>query len=86
MNPKGHRVYDVSEDFHIYAVEWNEKGFKIYYDGVLVRVYRNPKAIAFFEYPMHIIIGSGIHMDQGPENATYPNYHEVDYVRAYKKQ
>jgi len=82
--PHRHKTYDVSEDFHIYACEWNEKGFKIYYDGVLVRVFTNPKAVAFFDYPMHIIINSAIHVEQGPENAAYPNYHEVDYVRAYK--
>ena len=83
---KSHRVLNVSKDFHLYAVEWNSKGFKIYYDNLLVRVFTNPETIYFFDYPMHIIVGSGIHIDQGPEKAKYPNYHEVDYVRAYKKQ
>lgn len=86
MDPRGHRVLDVSEDFHTYAWEWTEKKMKIYYDNMLVRVYSNPKTLAHFRTPMHIIIGNGIHVEQGPENAIYPTYHEVDYVRVYKKK
>lgn len=86
MDPKRHGVLDVSEDFHTYAWEWQEKKMKIYYDNMLVRVCTNPKVIAQFRTPMHIIIGNGIHVDQNPEEATYPTYHEVDYVRVYKKR
>jgi beta-glucanase (GH16 family) len=87
MSPHRHKVLDVSDDFHIYAVEWNEDGFKVYYDNLLVRVFTNPKSIQFFEYPMHIIIGSGIDAGEGRkiEEAKFPTYHEIDYVRAYKK-
>jgi len=86
---KKHRVLNVSEDFHLYAVDWSEKGFKIYYDNMLVRVFSNPEAIKFFEHPMHIIIGTGPDMRENGESiasANFPNYHEVDYVRAYKKE
>jgi beta-glucanase (GH16 family) len=86
MKPSKHWTMDNSEDFHTYAVEWSEKGFKIYYDNILVRVYSNPEVIRFYQFPMHIIINNSIHMDQGHENAKYPNYHEIDYVRAYKRK
>jgi len=86
MNPKAHRVLDVSKDFHTYAVEWNDKCFKVYYDNLLVRVYSNPEAIKFFEYSMHVIIGNGIHVEQDAHKAIYPTAHEVDYVRVYKKK
>ncbi|MEK6828594.1 MAG: glycoside hydrolase family 16 protein [Nanoarchaeota archaeon] len=83
---KSHKVMNTSEDFHTYAVEWNKNRFKIYYDNVLVRVFSNPKALSFFRFPMHVIIGTGINEHQNPEKAKYPNYHEVDYVRVYKKK
>lgn len=86
MNPKTHRVLDISKGFHNYAVEWSEKSFKVYYDNMLVRRYTNPDTLAFFEYPMHIIVSTGIHPDQHPDKANYPNAHEVDYIRVYKKK
>ena len=87
MKVKSHKVLNVSEDFHVYAVDWSESGFKIYYDNLLVRVFSNPEAIKFFEHPMHIIVNNGIDTGEGRglENANFPTYHEVDYVRAYKK-
>ena len=60
MKAMGHNVNNISTDFHTYAVEWNEKGFKIYYDNILIRVFSNPKAIKDFKHPMHIIIGNQI--------------------------
>lgn len=86
MRPRKHVVLDVSENFHTYALEWNKKHFKIYYDNVLVRIYSNPETLRFLEYKMHIIIGNGIHTEQNPEGAIYPTKHEVDYVRVYKKK
>lgn len=86
MKVKGHRVMNVSEDFHTYAWEWTEKCMKIYYDNILVRVYSNPRMMKHFRTPMHVIINSGVHVKQGSEKANYPNYHEVDYVRVYAKK
>lgn len=86
MDPKGHRVLDVSKDFHTYAWEWEPNKMKIYYDNMLVRVCTNPKVIAQFRTPMHIIINNGVHVEQDADKASYPTYHEVDYVRAYKKR
>ena len=87
MNVKGHGVSNISKDFHIYAVEWSDKFFKIYYDNLLIRVFTNPEAINSFKYPMHIIIGNQIDAREGRgiEGAKFPTYHEIDYVRAYKK-
>jgi len=84
---RSHRVKDTSKGFHLYAVEWNEKGFKIYYDNLLVRVFSNPETIKEFKHPMHIIINNGIDVrpSNGVKGAEFPTYHEVDYIRAYKK-
>jgi len=86
MKPISHRVLDVSKNFHTYAVEWSDKFFKIYYDNLLVRVYSNPEAIKFFQYPMHIIIGNGVNVEQCADKAVYPTYHDVDYVRVFRKK
>lgn len=81
-----HRVPDVSDRFHTYAVEWDETGFKFYYDNLLIRVFSDPEAIRYFEHPMHIIINNGVdHPENGADDAEYPTVHEVDYVRAYKR-
>lgn len=87
MKVMGHNVNNISKDFHVYAVEWNEKCFKIYYDNILVRVFSNPEALKEFKHPMHIIIGNQIDYQENRklEEAEFPTYHEVDYVRAYKK-
>ena len=87
MKVGSHNVANVSKKFHTYAVEWNEKCFKIYYDNLLVRIFSNPKALEFFKYPMHIIIGNQIDptIGRGLEKVKFPTYHEIDYVRVYKK-
>ena len=84
---KGHKVLDVSKDFHTYAVEWNKNCFKIYYDNLLVRKFSNPETLEEFKYPMHILISSGVDTDPTRNllDAKFPTYHEIDYVRAYKR-
>lgn len=84
---KGHKMLDASEAFHTYAVEWDKKYFKIYYDNLLVRVYSNPETLEEFKYPMHILISSGVDTNptRGIKNAKFPTYHEIDYVRAYRR-
>lgn len=86
MGAMSHRVLDVTEDFNTYAWEWQKNKMKIYYNNILVRQYSNPKTIANFRTPMHIIINAAVQIDNGADKANYPNYHEVDYVRVYKKK
>jgi len=81
---KKHKSNSVS-DYHLYAVDWSEKGFKVYYDNILVRVLSNPEAIEHFKYPMHIIISVGPEPQRVGQSEDFPT-HEVDYVRAYKKK
>ena len=88
MKPKGHNTINISDSFNLYAVEWTPKFFKIYFNNILVRVFSNPKALNFFNKKMHIIIGTGVDTKEGREldKAIFPSYHQVDYVRAYKKK
>ncbi len=71
----------LDKDFHVYACEWSEKTIKIYFDNILVRVTPTPPD---FVYPMQIIINSAIDKVTDIKNTTFPNYFEIDYVRAYK--
>lgn len=79
-----HKVMDVSDDFHIYAVEWTPSYMKIYYDNLLIRVFSNPNALKHFNQKMHVIINNGLDIEHA-NDTKYPHYHEVDYVRCYKK-
>ncbi len=86
--PIKHKVLNVSKDFNIYGLEWNRKKIKFYYNNILVRVVSDLNIIKEFKFPMHIIIGTGVDVrnGRGLENAKFPAYHEIDYVRAYKKR
>lgn len=80
----GHKIPS-NNDYHTYAVEWDENGFKIYFDNLLIRRHTNPETIKYFQNPMHIIIGMGVEPQCKGQMSDFPT-HEVDYVRAYKKK
>ncbi len=90
---KKHRVCLPAKRFRIYACEWNEEEIRWYLDNRLVRV--TTRHMSDFKYPMYLIVNSSIdyrpndgkwnHHQTDLENSTYPNYFEVDYVRAYSR-
>jgi beta-glucanase (GH16 family) len=79
-----HKLFDLTEDFHIYACEWSPEFIKIYFDGVLIRTFKDKKNLEWFNQSMIVIIGNGVEDDK-LDQATLPNVHEVDYVKIYKK-
>jgi beta-glucanase (GH16 family) len=80
-----HPILTAASHFHIYACEWDVNQIKWYYDNQLIRIATN--GISEFVHPLHVIVGSGVDTrdNHHPENATYPHFFEVDYVRAYAK-
>ena len=81
----------VTDEFHIYAVEWDEREIRWYVDDVNYATQRNwhTSAAAFpapFDRTFHIIlnvaVGGGF---PGPPDSTtnFPATMEVDYVRVY---
>ena len=78
-------VCSPSLHFHIYACEWTATEIRWYYDNYLIRVATD--GISDFIYEMLVEVNSGIQGggNNHPENSTYPNYFEVDYVRAYSR-
>lgn len=85
---KTHSTLNNANEFQTYAVEWDPKYFKIYYNNLLVRQFTNPETLKEFKHPMHIIINNGIDVrpDRNVNKAEFPSYHEVDYIRAYKRK
>lgn len=80
---KTHSVSRAADYFHIYSCEWGTNSIKWYYDNQLIRVASS--GISDFIYPMFVIVNTMVDTRQGhqPAQATFPNYFEVDYVRAY---
>jgi len=80
-----HRLFDLTEDFHVYACEWTPEYIKMYFDGICVRTFKDPKVLKWFNQPLMVILGNGVDDSKGFEDARFPNVHEVDYVKVYKK-
>ncbi len=87
MQPKGYKMkVDASADFHTYAVEWTPEKIVWYLDNKKIKTSR--QGMKYFTYKMHIIINNEVSNtnDMILENAIFPNYFEIDYVRVYKKK
>lgn len=74
-----------SSDFQIYAVEWTPKKISWYYNNKKFRTIK--KGVKSMVFPMHIIISNAVSKMKGmnPNEAIFPNYFEIDYVRVYQK-
>ncbi|NUT18821.1 MAG: family 16 glycosylhydrolase [Hamadaea sp.] len=75
--------FDMTADFHIYALEWNPTQIKLYVDNVLKDTINASPA-----YPSVFLLG--IYENAGwtgtvDPNATQPKEFVVDYFRAYKR-
>ena len=87
MQPKAYKMrVDASADFHTYAVEWTPKKIIWYLDNEKIKTSR--QGMKFFNYKMHIIINNEISNtnDMNLEEAIFPNFFEIDYVRVYKRK
>jgi beta-glucanase (GH16 family) len=82
---------DVTTDFHVYALEWNEAEIRWYVDGVLFAVSNSWYSTAApfpapFDKPFHMIfnVAVGGRFPGSPSASTaFPVVMEVDYVRVY---
>jgi len=82
---------DVTTDFHVYAVEWDEDEIRWYFDDTLYAVQNSwfSTAAPFpapFDQPFHILLNVAVGGNfPGFPNAdtAFPAVMEVDYVRVY---
>ena len=85
---------DLSQDFHTYAIEWEEGVIRWYFDDILYST-RTDWWSAGGPYPapfdrrFHILLNvavGGNFVQDPPADATYfPKQMEVDYVRVYRR-
>ncbi len=81
--------FDSTEDFHVYALEWNEDYLIFYTDGVEIFRSKNvPHFPHFFLLGLYIPV-EGESMWSGNwtrgDEELYPFDFEIDYFRAYKR-
>jgi len=85
------QTYNVADDFHTYAIEWEKDQISWFYDGVKYSTYTRadvePKKWVF-DQPFFIILNLAIGGTLGglvnPKTA-FPSQYIVDYVRIYQK-
>ena len=75
---------DFTDDFHVFALEWEPEQLRWYVDGTLryATKYHVPRR------RMYLILNTAVGGDlPGAPDATtvFPQYHDIDYVRIYKR-
>lgn len=84
-------VPDCSENFHIYAVEWNKDSVKVSADGNVYFRFGNEKS-GYDAWPfdnkmhllMNIAVGGNWGGQKGVDTTIWPQRMEVDYVRVFE--
>ena len=82
---------NVTEDFHVYAIEWDEFEIRWYFDGALYAVQNNWFSTAApypapFDQPFHILLNlavGGNFPGFAVDSSVFPATMEVDWVRVY---
>lgn len=76
--------YDLAADFHIYAVDWNEREVIFYFDGQ--EIHRVPNTKAHLDVPV-IFATAVLPFWAGPVNDTLDGKSmDVDWVRVYRRK
>jgi len=76
---------DVSKDFHVWAMEWQEGQIDWYLDGRLLKTYQGPTPQEKMFVLLPLFQYSGWIGNTDP-NLKYPRDLEIDYVRVYARQ
>lgn len=82
-----------SDDFHTFALEWDETEMRWYVDGVQYRVHRNWSTFghdypAPFDQRFHLLLNLAVGGDWpgNPDaSTTFPQIMKVDYVRVFER-
>jgi beta-glucanase (GH16 family) len=75
---------DYSKDFHIYALEWEPDSIRWYIDGHLIHA----TTAGIPHTPHYLILNTavgGAWPGSPDSTTTFPQYHDIDYVRVYQK-
>ncbi|HVT07892.1 MAG TPA: glycoside hydrolase family 16 protein, partial [Polyangia bacterium] len=81
-----------SNQFHVWAMEWDAQRIDLYLDDKLVNTYAvstanatNPNPYATKKFYILVNLALGGTNGGDPANTTFPITYEVDYVRVYQK-
>jgi beta-glucanase (GH16 family) len=82
---------DCSENFHVYAVEWNKDSVKTSMDGIVYFNFANEHTNYEawpFDNKMHLLlniaVGGNWGGQKGVDSTIWPQRMEIDYVRVWK--
>ena len=85
------QVPDCSEEFHVYAMEWDKETITIFVDDRAYFKFRNEhrgKDAWPFDMPCHLLlniaVGGNWGGQKGVDETIWPRRMEVDYVRVYQ--
>ncbi|PID60643.1 MAG: hypothetical protein CSB44_09685 [Gammaproteobacteria bacterium] len=82
-----HRMkVDLSEDFHLYSVVWDEDSVDWYFDGRWLSSEPTPKD---YTRPVHFLLNLAVggNWPGAPDVSTvFPAEYQIDYVRAWKRK
>ena len=76
---------DYTADYHLYVLEWEPDSLRWFIDGNLI----HKTATGIPHTPHYIILNSAIGgaWPGNPDSTTvFPQYHDVDYVRVYRRK
>jgi beta-glucanase (GH16 family) len=87
------RVNDCSDNFHIYAVEWDSARLQISVDSAVYFIFNNEHS-GYDAWPfdnpayllLNIAVGGNWGGQKGVDTTIWPQRMEIDYVRVYQKQ
>ncbi len=75
---------DYTADFHVYVLEWEPDSMRWYIDGQLIHATTD----GIPHTPHYLILNTAIggSWPGNPDSTTvFPQYHDIDYVRIYKR-
>jgi beta-glucanase (GH16 family) len=75
---------DLSQDFHLYALEWEPDAMRWFFDGQLIHTTTN----GIPHTPHYLILNTAVGgaWPGNPDGTTvFPQYHDIDYVRVYQR-
>lgn len=90
---KGIAVKNLYDDFHIYALEWNEQEYSVFMDDEKYFTFKNEGSGAKewpYDQPFHLLlnvaVGGNWGGKHGVDDRIFPQSMVVDYVRVYQEQ
>lgn len=85
---RSRNIAKISEDFHVYSMEWDESKMTIAIDGVTVNTFNTSLAGDIFKKPQYLLLNLALGGTWGGEidDSIFPQEYVIDYVRIYQKK